>query len=120
MARVAITTVPVGPNTLEPSGTALTVADGGSFAQTGGEILKLTASGTATVTIPFREKGVDALGNPVVLSRTIAMTAGQTRYVRIDGTFVQPDGLVHVDVSATGVSALVLVHAFVEVGWPVA
>ena len=82
---------------------------------TGHEILKLSASGAATVTIPFREKGVDAAGNPVVVARSIALTSGQTRYVRVDGSFVQPDGLVHVDVSAAGVSALVLTPGFVPV-----
>ena len=117
MARTSIATLAVGRDNVQPALTALTVADGGAFSLTGHDILKLTSSGAATVTIPTNTRQqVDGESVPIV--RTITMGAGETHYARFDGTpFVQPDGTVHVDVSATGVCALVIRPAFVDVGF---
>ncbi|MEV5192102.1 hypothetical protein AB0K86_06125 [Streptomyces clavifer] len=119
MARANITTVAVGRDSLEPAGTPLAVADGGAFTPTGREVLKLTSSGAATVTIPTNAvpHDTDGDGNPEPIVRTLTFTAGQTRYARFEGTsFAQPDGTIHVNVSAVGVSALVLLPGHVDVG----
>ncbi|WP_190856067.1 hypothetical protein [Actinomadura sp. RB99] len=116
MARANIADVRIGPNAAEPAGTALTVADGGQFpiAGDGSEILRLTASAAATVTVP---SVCTADGSENLFTRKVTLAAGETRYVRLDGSFVQRDGMARVNVSAAGVTALVLRPAFVDIGY---
>ncbi len=100
MARANIVEVQDGPGVVAPAGTALTVADGGQFRPDGSDILWLTASADATVTIPSAVEFMD----PV----TVNLSAGETRPVGADAFHTQPDGMAHVNVSADGVTAIVL------------
>ncbi|MET7843999.1 hypothetical protein ABZT45_36470 [Streptomyces sp. NPDC005356] len=124
MARANIVSLSVGRASVEPTPTALTVANGGSFVADGSEILKLSATGTVTVTIPTVAGNIPAMDTipAVIRDRVVTLSAGQTHYVRVEnGSFVQPTGVVHVDVSAAGVSAVVLRRGLVDVGYaPVA
>ncbi|MGW1801513.1 hypothetical protein ACWCQN_37760 [Streptomyces sp. NPDC001984] len=125
MARIDITVVSVGKDTVEPAPTALP-AEGGQFPPIPGTVLKLTNTGAVTRTARLLSVFPDRQDDPSTpgvneahnFSRGITLAAGTTHYVRFDSAgYIQPDGLHHVDVdAATDVKALVLVPAFVDLG----
>src|SRR5262245_8712197 len=108
MARLEIPTLALGANTLDTAGTALVQADGGVItSMPPNSILRLanTSGATRTATIPGKMKSARDSD-----SASVPLGIGATRFLRLNGSrLAQADGSIQIDVSGTGVQAMLLV-----------